>query len=69
MFFKVVSRKVPKHLWYYGLVHQAGIFSRISRGKMVCTGIEDVNGQTPDISEWLDFEFYDHVWWLDNSHP
>jgi hypothetical protein len=21
----------------------------------------------PDISEWLDFEFYDLVWWLD--HP
>jgi hypothetical protein len=24
-----------------------------------------VTGQTPDISEWLDFEFYDLVWWLD----
>ena len=26
-----------------------------------------VTGQTPDISEWLDFEFYDLVWWLDRS--
>jgi hypothetical protein len=24
-----------------------------------------VTGQTPDISEWLDFGFYDLVWWLD----
>jgi hypothetical protein len=24
-----------------------------------------VTGQTPDISEWLDFEFYNLVWWLD----
>ena len=29
------------------------------------TGYEEVTGQTPDISEWLDFEFYDLVWWLD----
>jgi hypothetical protein len=28
-------------------------------------GYEEVTGQTPDISEWLDFEFYDLVWWLD----
>ena len=28
-------------------------------------------GETPEISEWLDFEFYDLVWWLDNTkqHP
>ena len=24
-----------------------------------------MTGQTADISEWLDFEFYDLVWWLD----
>lgn len=24
-----------------------------------------MTGQMPDISEWLDFEFYDLVWWLD----
>jgi hypothetical protein len=27
------------------------------------TGYEEVTGQTPDISEWLDFKFYDLVWW------
>ena len=30
-------------------------------------GYKEVTGQTPNISEWLDFEFYDLVWWLD--HP
>ena len=30
-------------------------------------GYEEVMGQMPNISEWLDFEFYDLVWWLD--HP
>ena len=31
---KMVSKKVPMGLWDYGLVHKAGILSRISRGKM-----------------------------------
>ena len=29
------------------------------------TGYEEVTGQTPDISMWLDFEFYDLLWSLD----
>ena len=26
-----------------------------------------VTGQTPDISEWIDFEFYDRVWFYDQK--
>jgi hypothetical protein len=37
----------------------------MARGNDRRTGYEEVTGQTPDISEWLDFEFYDLVWWLD----
>jgi hypothetical protein len=37
----------------------------MARGSDRRTGYEEVTGQTPDISEWLDFEFYDLVWWLD----
>ena len=48
---KMVSKKVPMGLWDYGLVHKAGILSRISRGKMGWTGIEEVTGQMPEISE------------------
>ena len=29
------------------------------------TGYEGVNGQTAMISEWLNFEFYDLVYWYD----
>ena len=65
----MVSKKVPKCLWDYGLVHHAGILSRIYRGKIGLTGIEEVTGHMPDISEWLDFEFYNQVWWLDKKHP
>jgi hypothetical protein len=37
----------------------------MARGSNRRTGYEEVTGQTPDISEWLDFEFHDLVWWLD----
>jgi hypothetical protein len=29
------------------------------------TGIEAVMGHTIDILEWLDFEFYNYVWYWD----
>jgi hypothetical protein len=36
----------------------------MARGSDGRTEYEEVTGQTPDISEWLDFEFYDLVWWI-----
>jgi hypothetical protein len=66
---KMTDKCVPKRLWDYGLVHQAEILSRISRGKSGRTGIEEITGETPEISEWLDFDFYDLVWWLDQKKP
>jgi hypothetical protein len=35
------------------------------RGKTGRTGYEDVTGETPDISEWVDFDFYDWIWYHD----
>jgi hypothetical protein len=29
---------------------------------------KQVTGETPNISEWLDFEFYDLVWWWDQRN-
>ncbi len=29
--------------------------------------IEQLTGETPDISEYLDFSFYDWVWYKDNA--
>ena len=26
-----------------------------------------ITGETPDISEWIDFEFYDRVWYYDQK--
>ena len=37
----------------------------MARGHDKRSGYEEVTGDTPDISEWLDFEMYDLVWWWD----
>ena len=37
----------------------------ISRGDDGRPRLEEVMGHTIDISEWLDFEFYDLVWYWD----
>ena len=62
---RMLKRKVPSRLWDYGLVYEANILNRIPRGSQQRTGIEMVTGNTPDISEWIDFEFYDRVWYYD----
>jgi hypothetical protein len=61
----MMTKVVPMRLWDYGLVHQAELKSRIARGKDGRTGYEEVTGETPDISEWIDFDFYDLIWYHD----
>ena len=39
----------------------------IARGKTGQTGIDELTGHTLDISEWLDFDFYYCVWWIDKK--
>jgi hypothetical protein len=34
-----------------------------------CTGYEEVTGNIPDISEFLDFNFWDLVWYCAGAHP
>jgi hypothetical protein len=58
---------VPPCLWNYGLVYETNILNRIPRGQQQRTGIEIVTGATPDISEWIDFEFYDQVCYYDQK--
>jgi hypothetical protein len=42
---------------------QGELLTRMSHGDDGRSGYEQVTGETPDISEWLDFEFYDLVRW------
>jgi len=64
---RMLKRKVPPRLWDYGLVYETNILNRIPRGQQQRTGIELITGETPDISEWLDFELYDRVWYYDQK--
>ena len=60
---RMAAKGVPSRLWDYGLVYESEILSRISRAPNERSGIEQLTGETPDISEWLDFSFYDLVWY------
>ena len=48
------------------MVLEADIYSRTT-GKDVCPSLEQLTGGTIDISEWLEFEFYYLVWFLNNQ--
>ena len=61
----MIKKNMPKRLWDFGLIYEAELLSRMARGDDRRTGYELVTSQTADISEWLEFEFYDLVWWLD----
>ena len=58
------QRRVPKRLWDFGLVWCAEVLSMTAQGPDGRTGHEQVTGETPDISDWLDFSFFDlvHYW-------
>ena len=56
---RIIRRRVPKRVWDFGIVWESEILLRMCRHGNDFTGMERVTGDTPDISEWLDFEFYD----------
>ena len=58
-------KKVPTRLWDYAMVHITQLMNRTARGRNGRTGIEEITGETPDISEYVDFDFYDWVWYWD----
>ena len=66
----MTKRKVPRRLWDFGLVWACEIgnmtvsSSRYANGR---TPLEYITGETPDISEYLDFGFYDWVTYCTNA--
>ena len=68
---RMARKKAPRRVWDFGLVYESEILSLMACGHNRHSGYEEVFGETPDISEWLDFDFYDLVWWLDDqpSYP
>ena len=56
---------VHPRLWSYCLAYKTEIFSRIWRPQHDRIGWESITGNTPDVSEYLDFNFYGWIWWWD----
>ena len=69
--FRVMFRKrVPRKLWDYGMRWVCETMQRTwLRNHRIDGGIplEFVTGETLDISEYLDFGFYDQVWFHENA--
>ena len=69
--FRVMTKSaVPKRLWDYGLRWVVEIMQRTAsdagdlRGR---TSLEKVTGEMPEISEYVDFGFYDYCWYRENA--
>jgi hypothetical protein len=61
---------VPLKLWDYGMRWIAELMCRTTNSLYSLEGrtrLEMVTGETPDISEYLDFCFYYFVWYKDNA--
>ena len=66
----MVRRRVPQPFWDYGVIWFSEIMSlTYSAAGPLNPGFprERITGETEDISEYLDFGFYDQVWYKDNS--
>ena len=62
--------KCPEQLWEYGYKHVSEIMFRTAgnAGKLNGrTPLEFVTGETVDISEYLEFDFYDRVWFKQDA--
>ena len=69
--YRIMTKKaVPKRLWDYGLVwicETGNLTVSSSRYANNRTGLEIISGETPDISEYVDFGFYDWVSYRANA--
>jgi hypothetical protein len=66
----MLKKKVPTRLWDYGFSwvcetdNVGANMSKYAEGRMP---LEIITGETPDISEYLDFDFYDLVLYRSNA--
>ena len=67
----MVRSRVPRKFWDYGMRWVCEVMQRTSTqagGLDGCTPIESLTGETTDISEYLNFGFYDSVWYHENAY-
>jgi hypothetical protein len=64
------QKKVHNRLWDYGIVWICEVLQRTVSSSLYAVGhtpLEIITGETPDISEYLDFGFYDWVLFKENA--
>lgn len=61
---RMTQQQINPRFWDYLLIYESELINRTAKpGKR--TPYERITGETPDISEWLDFAFYDFVQFWD----
>ncbi len=60
-----IKTNVLKRRQDYGMAHVCKLRQFTAMRPDWRTPYEEVKGDTPDITEWVDFEFYDWVWYWD----
>ena len=66
----IFKTNCPRALWNYGLPHFAKLMQLTASdaaGLEGRTPLGDLLGETPDISQYLDFGWYDWVWFKENA--
>ena len=66
----MLKKKVPKRLWDYGIKWVCEVMqctATTSGDLSGRTALEQLTGETLEISEYLDFTFYDWCWYNDNA--
>ena len=58
----MATNDYPKQLWDFALVYEAEILSMIAGGRNIILGVEKITSDTVNITEYLDFVFWDLVW-------
>ena len=68
--FRIMLKKVPKQLWDYGIKWVCEVMqctASTSGDLSRRAALEQLTGETPEISDYLDFTFYDWCWYNDNA--
>ena len=58
----IIQKHVPLRLWDFVTKHEVELLNRMWNPKTLCTPEEQLTGNTPAISEYLDFGFYGRIW-------
>ena len=66
----MIRKRVPRKHWFYGFLWNTLVMQRTSTqagGLRGTCPFQYVTGKITDISEYLDFGFYDHISYKDNA--